>query len=278
MTDAVEPGQLGGGEELADPVGPFAGEQRIVFRPQHGSGHGDPAIRRGNLLGQGGGDRPRTRPVPGDRGGERARRPVDRYQVIEVIAGRFVAWPGPVRPEVPQVRADGVRLAIDQFGGQFQVVEGLVPELPLGPRDQDPIADPGQRRGDDQGPDQVRAVPGDGLGDPAADVVAGDDGLVQLQLGHQADQAAGLSDGAVLAGRIGLVLIRFAEPPQVGHDHVGLGRHQRGDLAVVGPVPRPAVQQQHRTPGPGPLISKPESVDRCFLAHTGHYLRLGLPG
>jgi hypothetical protein len=33
---------------------------------------------------------------------------------------------------VPQVGADGVRLAVDQLGGQLQVVEALVPELPLG--------------------------------------------------------------------------------------------------------------------------------------------------
>jgi hypothetical protein len=115
VTGAVEPGQFGGGEELADPVGPFAGEQRIVFRPQDRGGCLDPVL--GDLLGQRGGDRSRARPVPGDRGGERTRRPVDRHQVIEVIASRLVAWPGPVRPEVPQVRADGVRLAVDQLGG-----------------------------------------------------------------------------------------------------------------------------------------------------------------
>src|SRR5260370_23273021 len=82
VTDAVEPGEFGGGEELADPVGPFAGEQRIVFGPQHRGGYRDPLVRPGYLLGQGGGDRPRARLVPGDRGGERARRGVDRHQVI----------------------------------------------------------------------------------------------------------------------------------------------------------------------------------------------------
>ena len=56
--------------------------------------------------------------------------------------------------------------------------------------------------------------------------------------------------GVVLAGRIRLVLVGLAEPPQVRHDHVGGRRHERDDLAVVGPVPRPAVQQQHAGPAP----------------------------
>jgi hypothetical protein len=127
-------------------------------------------------------------------------------------------------------------------------VEGLVPELPLGQRGEDPVPDPGQRRRDDQAADQIGPVPGDGLGNPAADVVAADDRPSQRQLIDQPDDAAGLSGGVVLAGRISPVLVGLAEPPQVGHDHVGGGRYQRCHLAVVGPVPRPAVQQQHRGP------------------------------
>jgi hypothetical protein len=245
-----------------------------VFGPQHRSGYRDPVGRVGSPLRQGGGDRSRARPVPGDRGGERARRPVDRHQVIEVARGRLVVGPGPVRPEVPQVRADGVRLAVDQLGRELGVVEGLVPELPLGLRGEDPVSDPRQRRRDDQGPDQIGPVPGDGLGDPAADVIAGDDRPSQRQLIDQPDDAAGLSRGVVLASRIRLVLVGLAEPPQVRHDDVGGRRHERDDLAVVGPVPRPAVQQQHRGSrpnSPGSLVGQPESVDRCFLTHTGHY-------
>ena len=50
VTGTVEPGQFGGGEELADPVGPGAGEQRIVFGPQHRGGYRDPGGRvRGPL-------------------------------------------------------------------------------------------------------------------------------------------------------------------------------------------------------------------------------------
>jgi hypothetical protein len=162
-------------------------------------------------------------------------------------------------------------------------VEGLVPELPLGLRGEDPLSDPRQRRGENQGADQIGPVPGDGLGDPAADVIAGDDRPTQRQLVDQPDDAAGLGGGVVLAGRIGLVLVRFAETPQVRHYHVGGRRHERDDLPVVGPVPWPAVQQQHSRPcrnSPGSLVGQPESVDRCFLTHTGHYLqRRGLgPG
>ena len=56
---------------------------------------------------------------------------------------------------MPQVRADGVRLAVDQLGGELGVVEGLVPELPLGLRGEDPLSDPRQRRGENQGVDQI---------------------------------------------------------------------------------------------------------------------------
>ncbi len=176
---------------------------------------------------------------------------------------------------MPQIRADGVRPAVDQLSGELGVMEGLVPELPLRPRGEDPLSDPGQRRRDDQGADQIRSVPGDGLGNPAADVIAGDDRPPQLQLADQPDDAAGLGGSVVLAGRIRLVLVGFTETPQVRHDHVGGRRHERDDLSVVGPVPRPAMQQQHRGPrpdSPGSLIGQPESVDRRLLAHTGHYL------
>ena len=60
MTGAVEPGQFGGGEELANPIGPFAGEQRVVFRPKHRGGYRDPVAWVGSPLRQRGGDRPGT--------------------------------------------------------------------------------------------------------------------------------------------------------------------------------------------------------------------------
>jgi hypothetical protein len=251
-----------------------------MLGPQHGGGGRDPAVPGGDLLGQRGRHRSRPGPVPRDGGGERARWPVDRNQVVEVVLADLVAGSGPVRPEVTQVGAHGGGPAVDQLGAQLEIVKGLVPELLLGPRLQDPVADARQRRRDDQGPDQIGTVPGDGLGDPAADVIAGDHRPAQAQFLDQPDDAPGLGSRVVLTGRIGLVLVRLPEAPQVRHDHIGAdplaslapgGRHQRRDLTVVGPVTRPAVQQQHgRGPvaRPSPVVGQPEAVDRCLLAHT----------
>ena len=51
-------------------------------------------------------------------------------------------------------------------------------------------------------------------------------------------------------------------------DHLGGARQQRGDLPVVGPVPWPAVQEQHRWTVTCPVVGEPESVDRSDLAHA----------
>ena len=112
---AVEADQPGVGEELAEPVGPLAGEQRVMFRPEHGGRHRDPVRRAGHLLGHGGGDRARPRPVPGDRCGEGAGAPVHRDQVLEVLVAQLKIRPGPVRPEMTQVGADQVRPAVDEL-------------------------------------------------------------------------------------------------------------------------------------------------------------------
>jgi hypothetical protein len=63
----------------------------------------------------------------------------------QVVVGQLEIRPGPVGPEVPQVRADRVRPAVDELGAQGELVKGLVPELPLGLGSQDPISDPGRR-------------------------------------------------------------------------------------------------------------------------------------
>ena len=42
-------------------------------------------------------------------------------------------------------------MAVDQLGAHLELMESLVPELPLGLRPQDPVADPRQRGRDDQG-------------------------------------------------------------------------------------------------------------------------------
>jgi hypothetical protein len=55
-----------------------------------------------------------------------------------------------VPPEVRQVVPDRAGLAVQQLLRQGQLVERLIPELALGRRVQDPGADAGQRRGDDQ--------------------------------------------------------------------------------------------------------------------------------
>jgi len=121
---------------------------------------------------------------------------------------------------VPQVGPDGIGLAVDQLGAQLELVERLVPELPLRLRPQDPVADPRQRRGDHEGADQIGPGGGDGLGDPAADVVSGDDRPGDAELPDQRDEAAGLSGGGVLAGRLGRVPVGLAEPAQVRRDHL----------------------------------------------------------
>jgi hypothetical protein len=92
---------------------------------------------------------------------------------------------------------------------------------------------------------------------------------VEPELVDQPEDAARLGGRGVLAGRIRPVLVGLAEAPQVGHHHVGAGQ-QRHDLAVVGPVPRPAVQQHHGRALPGSLVGQPEPVDRCLLAHPAY--------
>ena len=83
--------------------------------------------------------------------------------------------PGPVLPEVPQVSAYRVRVPVDQLLGQRQPVERLVPELTQWSRPEDAGAHAGHRRADHQRADQLGAGPGQGLRDPAPDVVPDDD-------------------------------------------------------------------------------------------------------
>jgi len=187
---------------------------------------------------------------------------------LVVPGGQVEIRPGPVLPEVPQVRADRTRLAVDELGRQVQLVELLIPELALRLRAEDAVTDTGQRRGDHQGPDQVGPGRGEALGDAAADVVAGDHRPFEPQFLDERGHAAGLRGRAVLARRISLMLIRFPEPAQVGRDDLGRGRHQGRDLLVVGAVPRPAVQQHGRRAAAVPVVGEAESVNRGDLAHA----------
>jgi len=58
----------------------------------------------------------------------------------QVVVGQLEVGPGPVDPEVTQVRADRVRAAVDELGAQRELVKGLVPELPLSPGSEDPMS------------------------------------------------------------------------------------------------------------------------------------------
>ena len=60
------------------------------------------------------------------------------------------------------------------------------------------------------------------------------------------------------------MLVRVTEPAQVGHDDVKPGKPGHHLPVVIAPT-RPAVQQQHRRPIPGPVVGEPESV--FLVAH-----------
>ncbi len=64
-------------------------------------------------------------PVPGNRGGKGARWSVARHQMVQVRVVDLEVGPGPVRPEVAQVRAHELRATVDQVAGQRELVEGL---------------------------------------------------------------------------------------------------------------------------------------------------------
>ena len=88
------------------------------------------------------------------------------------------------------------------------------------------------------------ALSGNGLSDPAADVVPAEDRPVQSEFFDQRDDAAGLGIGAVLGRRVGQVFVGRAEAAQVGYHYVGRWQ-ERNNIAVLGPVARPPVQQHH---------------------------------
>jgi hypothetical protein len=136
--------------------------------------------------------------------------------MLEVLVAKLKIRPGPVRPEMAQVRADQVRPAVDELGGQAEMVERLVPELLLCLRAEDPVADTWQRGRHHQRPDQIGPLPGHGLGDPAADVITGEHRPAEPQFPDQRDDAACLRGRGVLAARLGRVPVRLAEPRRSG--------------------------------------------------------------
>lgn len=141
VTHAVEVSQPDVGEELVEPIGPGPREQRIELGPQHGRRCRDPVVRRWRLFGDGPGDRAGAGPVPADGSRERPRLGVAGDQVVQPFLGDLETGAGLVRPEVPQILAHRVRAAVQEPLGQTELVEGLVPELLLGRRAEDPAAD-----------------------------------------------------------------------------------------------------------------------------------------
>jgi hypothetical protein len=142
---------------------------------------------------------------------------------------------------VPQVFSDRVRVAVDQLGGQWKLVESLIPELALCVCGEYAIACAGQRGRKHKASHQIGMHPGDALRDAATDVIACDDHVRQTQFFDQPDDAAGLCGGAVEVLHRHLVFVRAAEPAEIRNDDVGDVAENRNDLSEVMPVARPAV-------------------------------------
>lgn len=155
---AVDVLQPNVGEELVKPVGPDGREKRVVVGPQHRGRHRDSLRWLRRPLGRYSGEPAHADAVPADRRGERARLGVYRDEVVEVVIGEGESGSGPVRPEMAQVMAHGVRPAVDEFVGDRKLVKGQVPELLLRCWGKDPLADARQRWGKYQRPEQVRAL------------------------------------------------------------------------------------------------------------------------
>ena len=212
-------------------------------------GDGEPLRRCGEPARPG----PRARmpgptPVPADRGRERPRLRVGVGEPVEVRVRRGVRGAGPVRPEVLEVGADGVPVAVQEPVGQLEPVEVLVPELPQDVGVEQALPGAGHGWGHHQSAHALRERAGDGLGDAAADVVPRQHDGPEPQLVQQSRHAARLRvAGVPLVGRHG-VLVRLPEPPQVRHDDVGRVGQQRRDQPVVGAAAGPPVQEHHRRP------------------------------
>lgn len=121
---------------------------------------------------------------------------------------------------------------------------------------------------------KIRAVSGDGLRDPAADVVTAEDRPVQPEFFDQRDDTAGLRVGAVLDRRVARVFVGRAEAAQVWYHNVGRWQ-ERGNVAVLGAVARPSVQQHHGETSSRPLVRKPEPINGGCSIHIGHGIQVG---
>jgi hypothetical protein len=121
-------------------------------------------------------------------------------------------------------------------------VEVLVPELVLHLPARGADAEARERRRQRERRDPVRRSPRDGLGDPAAHVVAVQQHAVEPELLDEAEHARGLGVRAVGGRGLRVVAVGSAEAPQVGHDDVELAVQQCEGAVLVPPAARPAVQ------------------------------------
>ena len=182
--------------------------------------------------------------------------------MIEVGLVDLVVRPRPVRPEVPQIRANGLGLPVDELLGKVEAVKGGVPELPRRLRGQHPLARAGERRRDDERTHQIRPRPGDGLGDEASDVVSRDHGGTQPQLFDQPDDAPGLCRPRIGFLRLVDVLVGVPEAAEVGHDDLGGAGQERHQIPIIGSIAGPTVQEDDGRAGADPIIGEPETIDR----------------
>jgi hypothetical protein len=165
---------------------------------------------------------------------------------------------------VAEIVAQRLCAGVEQPLREREAVERLVPVLV---RAQDPLADAGHRRGEHQRADRVGARRRDHAGDAAPDVVAHDHRAVEAELVDQAEHARRLRLGAVGLPRRAVVAVGLAEAAQVRHDDVGMGLEPRDDVAVVGAVARPAVQQDGGHAVPVAVVGEAEAVDRRAARH-----------
>ena len=149
--------ELDVGEELVEPVGPCAREQRVVLRPQHASsarrcGRAAPAAARRAIARR----HRRPRGTSDARGeGARAARSAATSASRRVGLGRR-SRARPVLPEVLEVGADGARVAVDQPLGERRAGGTAGTRTRAARRAQDPLADARQRRRDDERAHVVR--------------------------------------------------------------------------------------------------------------------------
>ena len=109
----------------------------------------------------------------------------------------------------------------------------------------------------------------DPLRNPAADVVPSQHRPLQPQLFNQPQDAPPLPSNPVLRTRVDHMLVRLPKPPQVRYyDLMPLLHQQWPQPPVVGPVPRPAMQQHNRRPLPRPVVSQREPVYRGAVRHA----------